>query len=306
MFKGLKAKIYIWANEYFYRPNNTQKLISYSLFPLSLVYNLIIYIKKIISHEKDFGIKILSIGNLTLGGSGKTPLGIAIANEFNGAFIILRGYGRNSKGLVEVCINGNILTDTKTSGDEAMEYAISVNSANVIVSENRDKAIKKAKNMGAKYIILDDGFGKFNIKKFNILIRPNPLPVTNFSIPSGAYRYPISFYKFADFIAKEGVTHFRTSNIENPTKNMLLVTAIAAPIRLKQFFNQTIGQIFYPDHYQFTLKELENLLKKYNATSLLMTQKDFVKVQNFNLPISVIRLHTTLSDKLKNAIKQEI
>ncbi|MBE2987165.1 MULTISPECIES: tetraacyldisaccharide 4'-kinase [Campylobacter] len=301
-----KQNLYIWAESYFYRPNFTQKLLSFILLPLSLIYAFVIYIKKYTSKEKDLGIKILSIGNLSLGGSGKTPLGIAIANEFDGAFIILRGYGRSSKGLVKVCVNGQILTDVKTSGDEAMEYAISVKNTNVIVSENRDEAIYEAKKMGARYIILDDGFGKFHIKKFNILIQPNPLPALNFTIPSGAYRYPVGFYRFGDFIAKEGVSHFRKTQIFNQTDKMLLVTAIANPTRLEPFFNQTVAQIFYPDHHDFNKQELAKLLSSYKATSLLMTQKDFVKVKDFNLPISLIKLHTTLSNELKNAIKQAI
>lgn len=111
-----------------------------------------------------------------------------------------------------------------------MEYATSVKNANVIVSENRDKAIFEAKNLGAKYILLDDGFSKFHIKKFNILIRPNPAPKLNLTIPSGGYRYPVSFYKFANFIAEQDRDYFRYSEILNPTPKMVLVTAIANPL----------------------------------------------------------------------------
>ena len=69
----------------------------------------------------------------------------------------------------------------------AMEYAKSVKNVNVIVSENRDIAIKEALNLGAKYVLLDDGFGKFHIKKFNVLIRPSAKPYFDFVLPSGAY-----------------------------------------------------------------------------------------------------------------------
>lgn len=298
-----KAKIFLWAEHYFYRPNFTQKLLAYALFPLSLIYVIIICTKKFFVRERDFGIPIMSIGNLTLGGSGKTPLCIAIANEFENSTIILRGYKRHSKGLLLIAKNGEILTDVYHSGDEAMEYAKSVKNANVIVSERREDAIELAKILGAKQILLDDGFGKFHIKKFNILIAPTPQPALNFCIPSGAYRYPKFFYKYADFIAQQGATHFRVSTIKNPTDRMVLVTAIANPLRLKEHFASTIAQIFYPDHYNFSKEELEEILRKHNATSLLMTQKDMVKVENFALPISLIELKTTLSDEFKSVLK---
>ncbi|EJP75597.1 MULTISPECIES: tetraacyldisaccharide 4'-kinase [Campylobacter] len=303
---SFEQNLHTWANRYFYRPSLPQKLLAYALLPLSLVYTAIIWIKKISSCKKDFGIKILSVGNLSLGGSGKTPLCIAIANEFKGAFIVLRGYKRATKGMLVVCKNGEILADTRTSGDEAMEYAISVKDANVIVSENRDEAIEFAKNAGARYVLMDDGFGKFHIKKFDILLRPAPKPALNFTIPSGAYRYPVSFYKFADFIAEPGQTHFRKSRIENPTPKMVLVTGIANPARLEPFFKDTLAQIFYPDHYSFCKDELAQILKEREASSLLMTRKDYVKVRDFGLPISLITLETTLSEEFKTLIQSKI
>ena len=161
-----KRKIYAFAQEYFYAPNLWQKCLAVALLPLSLLYCAGVILRSKFSKTLDFGIPIISIGNLTLGGSGKTPLGISILNEFEGGCVVLRGYGRASKGLVKVAISGEILVGVTVSGDEAMEYAKSVKNANVIVSENRDTAINEAKKMGAKYVLLDDGFGKFHIKKF--------------------------------------------------------------------------------------------------------------------------------------------
>ncbi|MCD8213672.1 MAG: tetraacyldisaccharide 4'-kinase [Campylobacter sp.] len=306
VFNGFERNLHAWANRYFYSPSTVQKILAYALLPISLIYTCGVWVKKIFVRQKDFGIKILSIGNLNLGGSGKTPLCIAIANEFKGAFIILRGYKRASKGMLVVCKNGKILTNVSDSGDEAMEYATAVKNANVIVSEDRDKAIIYAKNAGAKYILLDDGFGKFHIKKFDVLVRPNPKPTLNFTIPSGAYRYPIGFYRFADFIAELNKTHFRHSEILNPAPKMVLVTAIANPMRLEPFFKDTTAQIFYPDHHNFSKDELDKILQKYDANSILMTGKDFVKVKDFDLPISIIALKTTLSDEFKTLIKSKI
>jgi tetraacyldisaccharide-1-P 4'-kinase len=301
-----KRKIYAFAQEYFYSPNLRQKCLAIALLPLSWIYCAGVILKAKFSKALDFGIPIISIGNLTLGGSGKTPLGIAILNEFEGGYVVLRGYGRASKGLVKVAVSGKILTDVKTSGDEAMEYAKSMKNANVIVSENRDVAINEAKKMGAKYVLLDDGFGKFHIKKFNILIRPSAKPYFDFVLPSGAYRYPSKFYAKADYVVKEGEDFTRTSEIINQTKKMVLVTAIANPQRLESYFSLCIGCEIYPDHYAFSRDELAEILERYGATSLLVTRKDAVKMEEFGLPLSVIALKTTLADKFKRIIKEKI
>ena len=301
-----KRKIYAFAQEYFYSPNLWQKCLAIALLPLSWIYCAGVILKSKFSKTLDFGIPVISIGNLTLGGSGKTPLGIAILNEFEGGFVVLRGYGRASKGLVKVAISGEILTDVKTSGDEAMEYAKSVKNANVIVSENRDIAINEAKKMGAKYVLLDDGFGKFHIKKFNVLIRPSAKPYFDFVLPSGAYRYPSKFYAKADYVVKEGDDFTRASEIINQTKKMVLVTAIANPQRLEPYFRLCVGREIYPDHYAFSRDELAKILARYGATSLLVTRKDAVKMEEFDLPLSVIALKTTLADKFKRIIKEKI
>ena len=301
-----KRKIYAFAQDYFYSPNLRQKCLAIALLPLSWIYCASVTLKSKFSKALDFDIPIISIGNLTLGGSGKTPLGISILNEFEGGCVVLRGYGRASKGLIKVAISGEILVGVTASGDEAMEYAKSVKNANVIVSENRDIAIKEAKKMGAKYVLLDDGFGKFHIKKFNVLIRPSAKPYFDFVLPSGAYRYPSKFYAKADYVVKEGEDFTRASEIINQTAKMVLVTAIANPQRLEPYFSLCVGREIYPDHYAFSRDELAKILAHYSATSLLVTRKDAVKMEEFGLPLSVIALKTTLADKFKRIIKEKI
>ena len=301
-----KRKIYAFAQEYFYAPNLRQKCLAIALLPLSALYCAGVILKFKFSRANDFGLPIISIGNLTLGGSGKTPLGIAILNEFEGGCVVLRGYGRASSGLVKVAISGKILVSVAASGDEAMEYAKSVKNANVIVSENRDIAINEAKKMGAKYVLLDDGFGKFHIKKFNVLIRPSAKPYFDFVLPSGAYRYPSKFYAKADYVVKEGDDFTRESEIINQTTKMVLVTAIANPQRLEPYFSLCVGREIYPDHYAFSRDELAKILARYGATSLLVTRKDAVKMEEFGLPLSIIALKTTLADKFKRIIKEKI
>ena len=299
-------RIFTLGESYSYRPNLALKYLAFFLLLLSALNYAGVILKSKFSKTLDFGIPIISIGNLTLCCSGKTPLGISILNEFEGGCVVLRGYGRASKGLIKVAISGEILVGVTASGDEAMEYAKSVKNANVIVSENRDIAIKEALNLGAKYVLLDDGFGKFHIKKFNVLIRPSAKPYFDFVLPSGAYCYPSKFYAKADYVVKEGEDFTRASEIVNQTKKMVLVTAIANPQRLEPYFSLCVGREIYPDHYAFSRDELAEILARYGATSLLVTRKDAVKMEEFGLPLSVIALKTTLADKFKRIIKEKI
>ena len=186
-----------------YNPSPAWLALGVLLAPLSLLYTLIVCLKRLFAKPQKFKIPIISVGNLTLGGSGKTPLVRALFKEFSEEFktcIILRGYGRKSRGLLEVALGGRILCDVRQSGDEAMEYALFLRGANVIVSEDRAAGILRAQTLGFELVILDDGFSKFNISKFDILLRPQSAPKLPFCLPFAAYRYPPFFYKFADFI----------------------------------------------------------------------------------------------------------
>ena len=186
-----------------YNPSPAWLALGVILAPLSLLYTLIVCLKRLFAKPQKFKIPIISVGNLTLGGSGKTPLVRALFKEFNPRLktcIILRGYGRKSRGLLEVSLGGRILCDVRQSGDEAMEYALFLRGANVIVSEDRAAGILRAQTLGFELVILDDGFSKFNIAKFDILLRPQSAPKLPFCLPFAAYRYPPFFYKFADFI----------------------------------------------------------------------------------------------------------
>ena len=285
----MKQKLYLWIEDYLFFPNTFQKIISFLLLPLTFIYMLIILIKGALAKEIEFGIPIISVGNIIVGGSGKTPITIKLASKYENACVILRGYGRDSKGLFVVSSNGKILVDVKISGDEAMLLANSLKNATVIVSENRVKAILKAKELGCKIIFLDDGFSKYQISKFNILLRPKDEPTNIFCLPSGGYREPKGFYAQADIELLEGSDFKRVITIkkdgmqsELPSKTVL-ITAISKPKRLLEFLPKDIKMISFPDHYDFTNEDIKNIQEKYKDYSFLTTGKDFVKLKKFNL-----------------------
>ncbi len=301
----MKQKLILWLENYLFFPNSFQKILSYLLLPLSFIYLLVILFKRLKASKIDFNIPIVSVGNLTIGGSGKTPITIELAKNFKDVCVILRGYGRESKGLFVVSLKGEIKVDVKTSGDEAMLLASTLKNATIIVSEDRVEAIKKAKELGCKIVFLDDGFSKYSIKKFDILLKPKDEPTNSFLIPSGAYREPKSFYKKADLVLKEGIDFKREVEIkkdgkksELPEKTILL-TAISKPKRLLEFLPKNIETIFFEDHHTFTKDEIDTILEKYREFGIVTTQKDFVKLEKFHLKnIYIMDLKIKISEKL--------
>lgn len=245
----------------------------------------------------------MSVGNLTVGGTGKTPVVIELARHFDKPAIVLRGYGRKSKGMVVVKDKTTILCDVIRSGDEAMLYAESLPSATVIVSEIRERGIAEAKAMGCDVILLDDGYGKHSIEKLDLVIAvPTPNP---FCLPSGAYRERLWFGKKA-IVLMEKVAFQRSVSIKNPTEKMVLVTAIARPERLDPYLPEGIEKVYFEDHHFFTQGELESIIKQHNATSLLVTSKDFVKMSMFKLNLSLLDLSVVLDETLISTVKEYV
>ncbi len=247
-------------------------------------------------NAEDFGVGIISVGNLTVGGSGKTPLVIALAKEQKNVAIILRGYGRDSSGLHVVKDREKILCDVATSGDEAMIYAHKLPHAVVIVSEDRKEGIRKAKELGVEKIYLDDAYSKHDIKKRDILIDVSSK--NSRCLPSGPFRERLWRAKEVTLL-KEGRDFKRKVELQNPTQNMTLVTAIARAERLDEFLPEVITKHYFADHHSFSKKELQVILEKDKADSLLVTYKDYVKVQNFGIPLSLLDLEVELLTPLE-------
>lgn len=260
------------------------------------------YIRFKSKKAQDFGIDIIGVGNLNVGGSGKTPLVSALALRYENVAIVLRGYGRESKGLYVVKDTKEILCDVKISGDEAMIYAHKVPDAIVIVSEDRKEGILKAKEMGAKIVFLDDAYSKHDIKKIDILI---DVDTSNKScLPSGAFRERLWAEKEV-LLVKDGIDFKRVVELKDKTKKMSLVTAIARPQRLDEFLPSVVSKNYFEDHHAFTKEELVEILSKDASDSLLVTYKDYVKIESFGLPLSLLDLHVEISDKLNHLFKEK-
>ena len=274
------------------------------LFPFSLLYGFMMYIRRILTVKKDFDIPIISVGNLIVGGSGKTPFVIELATRYDDVTVISRGYGRKSKGLVTVSNKGKVLCSVEESGDEPMLMAVSLPHASVIVSENREKAIVLAKEQGAQLIILDDGFNRVEIEKFEILLEPkgihNYLP-----FPAGAFREFWFMKKYANLCLKEDKDFVREVSFEALSSRMILLTAIANPHRLEKYLPENIvAKVYLEDHAYFDERELKHLMYENKANTLLVTQKDEVKMLGFKLPLSIMKLKLVINNEIFIQIDQ--
>ncbi len=184
---------------------------------------------------------------------------------------------------------GKIEVDVKTSGDEAMLLSHALPNATIIVSENRKEAILKAKELACKIVFLDDGFSKYDINKFDILIRPKEEPTNVLCLPSGGYREPKMAYSFANLELQEGRDFKRIVSFSKDgqyvdilPQKLLLLTAISKPKRLLDFLPENTKMEAFEDHHIFTDDEIETIKEQYKEYSIITTAKDFVKLQNFD------------------------
>ena len=316
---------------YFIKPKFWDKknnsFLSILLYPLSIIYYLISVIRKKISIPQKFNIPIICVGNIYIGGTGKTSAAIEIIKILNKSkkiCFLTKGYGRKSKKdiyLNELNISNQNTVDT---GDEALllnKYG------DVYISNNRAKAINTIIKLGYDAIILDDGFQDHLIfKNLNILCFDSKNWIGNNNlIPSGPLREPLTSIKEANFIIIKGEKNqiieneikklspnieiiYAENRIENnetlKNKNFIAFTGIGNPY---SFFNtllnnniKIIKQIIYPDHFQFTEKNYKVLFQEAenNNCNLITTEKDWVRInEQFKDKVYYTKLSTLLIGK---------
>lgn len=293
----------LWVERFFYAPDPIQKLLSLLLAPLGWLYCFIMQRRFNSMVAVKPPVPVVSVGNLTVGGSGKTPVVTALASRYDNVAVVLRGYGRQSRGLVVVKDKNAILCDVNESGDEAMIYANKLPNAVVIVSEIREEGIAKAAEMGCRAVFLDDGYSKHQIEKLDLLIEVKSDNMR--CLPAGPFRERLWEGKSARWL-REGETFTRTTELVDGREKMSLVTAIARPQRLDKFLPEVVGKHYFPDHHFFTKEELEAVLEADGSDALLVTYKDYVKMRHFKLPVALLDLSLTLDEKLLEEVDDYI
>jgi tetraacyldisaccharide 4'-kinase len=316
---------------YFVKPKfwdkKSNSFLSILLYPLSIVYYLANILKRKISFTEKFEIPIICIGNIYIGGTGKTSTAIEIfkiLNLFKKVCFLTKGYGRKSNKDIYLSEVNTPNQNTENTGDEPL---LLNKFGHVYISNNRVAAINKIIKLGYDAIILDDGFQDHKIfKNLNLLCFDSTNWVGNGNlIPSGPLREPLTSIKLANFIFIKGVknqliekeikticpnikiiyTENKIENIETlRNKNFIAFTGIGNPY---SFFNTLLNndikilkQIIYPDHFQFNEKNYKNLFdeaEKRNC-NLITTEKDHLRINDqFKNKIYYTKLSTKLIGK---------
>jgi len=182
--------------------------LSLILLPISLLYGTISYLRNLffdigLFKQKKHDINVISVGNLSMGGTGKTPhveFIINLLKENHVLATLSRGYGRKTKGFILV----NETSTAITVGDEPMQYFNKYKDISIAVDEKRNHGVMKLRehNKNLDVIVLDDAFQHRWIKpNLSILLTDfHKLFQNDYMVPSGSLREFRSGYKRADII----------------------------------------------------------------------------------------------------------
>lgn len=305
------------------------KLLRWVLLPFSLLYGFVTGLRNLfyqygwISSFRIPG-KSIVIGNLSVGGTGKTPLVVYLVQHFLGQQIptatLSRGYGRKTKGLQKASQKST----AEEIGDEPLQYQSRFgDQINVFVAEKRVTGVQAIREISAaSVILLDDAYQHRKVTAgLNILVTEFHRPFsTDFLLPVGRLRESKRVAKRADIIIvskcppvistedqkrlKDQICRFgqplffsriEYSNLQhisgptpNTSKRILLVTGIGNPTPLREHLELTyeVTHMKFPDHHDFTVKDIEAIHQKFNTFAredaiIVTTEKDYMRLLKF-------------------------
>jgi len=290
----LKNRVWNRSEKILFNPDGIEWGYVYLTLPLSLIYCSLAFTKAFFRHirREKFNTPIIGVSNLTLGGSGKTPIVIELSKRFKKVAIISRGYGRKSSGLIIASKFGEIVSTVDEVGDEAMLFATKVKNGIVIVSEDRVEAVKEAEKLSVDVIILDDSYSSHHIEKDELIITSSSK--NRFCLPSGGFREKLWFFKSNFHLIRENIDFFRDVKLKNRTESMVLITAISKGERLLEHIPKDTPHYIFPDHYSFKKSEIDAIWSSGEFTSIVTTEKDAVKLDKFGFPLSILELSIEL------------
>lgn len=311
-------------------------LLSLILKPLSWIYILLGYLRLILTQQTKLPQTVICVGNITVGGSGKTQVVLWLAKiltKKNISFVVVtKAYKSQLKGAKYLSLNSNDSISAREVGDES----ILLNKvAPVIAAKKLSSALPLIRDLNPQIVILDDGMQNPLLHRdLQILVFDSEQAVGNNCIfPAGPLRENLaSGLKKADIVFMIG---------NNPCKDFNLVTQISmsnkpyfkASIKFEQDFDKTanyiafagIGRpekfynqlrviglkikevISYEDHYQYKNSDFGKLLDKakQNNCKLITTEKDFVKIPD-NYKNNIICANVSLDFKNEEECKSVI
>lgn len=305
--------------------------VNYWLLPLSWLYGLVVSIRNLMFDvgmlkSKTFPLPVICVGNITVGGTGKTPHTeylIRLLSEKHQVAVLSRGYKRQSEGYV-LATPTTSMTDI---GDEPYQMKHKFPQIHMAVDKDRchgiEELMKKEVQPSTDVVILDDAYQHRYVKAgLNILLMDyHRLIYLDKLLPAGRLRESSSGTKRADIvivtkcprditpIERKGIE--RSLNIENWQKiffstytypdnmkgigsNPLLVTGIASPEQMIYDLQKIVPEfdvMSFPDHHHFTENDINNIRTRAAGRTILTTEKDSTRLHGLEnvkvIPIEV-------------------
>jgi tetraacyldisaccharide 4'-kinase len=319
-----------WLINSWYQPQPIRWL----LWPLSLLYQAVLQIRKGlfglgILQQRYLPVPVIIVGNITVGGTGKTPFVIWLANQLKQAGyrpgIISRGYGGKADHYPQKVMP---YSRPDIVGDEPIIITRHTLCPMVVAPDRFAAGKMLLEDYDCNIIIADDGLQHYSLgRDIEIIIVDGQRQFGNqLCLPAGPLREPLSRLQQADFIVENHgsgfakytmmLTQLHAINLTDPTKKQPLssftgqrVHAIAGIGHPQRFFDQLTSQGLqvichaFDDHYMFKAKDL-----MFNDNNpILMTEKDSVKCQLFaNSNTWYIPIEASISGKLNQHILQKL
>lgn len=287
-------------------------LVKIILFPFSLLYGVVMLVRNWcydlgLFRSYSFPIPIISVGNIRVGGTGKTPMIAYLVQLLSTRYkvaVLSRGYGRRTKGYIELSTS----SDTEEVGDEMLMLKLQHPSTLMAVCEDRVIGVKKLlqKHPDISLILLDDAFQHRRLKAFlHIVLSAIQQPYyKDMPIPAGRLReFPLA-YRRADAMVYTGHSpnytetisqriwrrkpSFKTSLRYNyPEANDVYgFSGLANNKTFRQALEkqyQLKGFKGFPDHYKYSENDLVDLRSTAGeGIPLICTSKDRVKLMAFD------------------------
>jgi len=284
--------------------------------PLSSLYEFAAMVR---NHFYDRGIlkshrlssPVISVGNISVGGSGKTPfvimLGELLKQRGIGFDVLSRGYGRETRGAMLVDPNGT----SRDFGDEPLLIARRLGCP-VILGESRYQAGKLAEaqplGTSSQLHILDDGFQHRSLARDFDIVLLTEQDLHDQILPTGRLREPLSSLRRADAIVlteeidpnllpgNKNIWRIRrTLTVPATPQHPIAFCGIARPRKFIEQFRalgiQPIAEKFYRDHHQYTSHDVRDLLRlrdQNQADAFITTEKDAINLGTHLSEISPI------------------
>jgi tetraacyldisaccharide 4'-kinase len=251
---------------------------------------------------------VVSIGNISVGGTGKTPFVIVLGELLKQRGIpfdiLSRGYRRNSTKIAVVDPNGS----PAQSGDEPLLLARKLQVPVIVGADRYQAGLLAEKQFASKLHLLDDGFQHRRLHRdFDIVLLP-AADSTDTLLPIGRLREPLSTLQRADAVVLPDPLEpppnvkrvWRVSKrleLSDPSGKFIAFCGIGRP---KQFFDglKTAGQwlaekVVFRDHHHYTQRDIDRLLalkKQTGAAGFLTTEKDAINLGVLTSQLQPLRI----------------